>query len=291
MSRKLLSAALLLALSLWAGWGGPLRAGSPYVTLTGTRGSFPLAAAGRVAPLVADPGDHAGVLRVLRILAADLRAVTGTTPAVVTGSTAPQGSMVIVGTVGRSRLVDRLVRDGKLDVRAIAGKRETFLIQPLGRPLPGVERALVIAGSDKRGTIYGMLDLSAEIGVSPWHWWADVTPEPRTSLYVLPGLHTRGEPKVRYRGIFINDEAPALAGWVKEKFGDFNARFYERVFELILRMKGNFLWPAMWGHAFYDDDTASAALADEVGVVIGTSHHEPMTRAHDEWRRYGSGLP
>jgi beta-xylosidase len=94
---------------------------------------------------------------------------------------------------------------------------------------------------------------------------------------------------VKYRGIFINDEAPALTGWANEKFGGFNSRFYERVFELLLRLKGNYLWPAMWGSAFYDDDPDNPRLANEYGIVIGTSHHEPMMRAHDEWRRYGSG--
>ncbi len=131
--------------------------------------------------------------------------------------------------------------------------------------------------------------MSEKIGVSPWYWWADVPVKKKSNLFVLPGRHTQGEPKVKYRGIFINDEAPALSSWVYEKFGGFNSQFYEHVFELILRLKGNFLWPAMWGRAFYDDDSNNPKLADEYGVVIGTSHHEPMMRAHDEWRRYGSG--
>ncbi len=155
--------------------------------------------------------------------------------------------------------------------------------------MPGVKQALVIAGSDKRGTIFGIYDLSEKIGVSPWYWWADVPVKQQQNLYVLPGIHTQGEPAVKYRGIFINDEAPALSGWVFEKFGGFNHKFYKNVFELILRLKGNYLWPAMWGRAFYDDDPLNPQLADEYGVVIGTSHHEPCMRAHDEWRRYGKG--
>jgi hypothetical protein len=178
---------------------------------------------------------------------------------------------------------------GKLNVAELSGKWEKFIIQTIERPLPNIDRALVIVGSDKRGTIYGAFDLSAQIGVSPWSWWADVPVARRTDLYVLPGVHTAGEPAVKYRGIFINDEAPALSGWANEQFGGFNHQFYDRVFQLVLRLKGNYLWPAMWGRAFYDDDPMNPQLADEYGVVIGTSHHEPMMRAHAEWSRYGEG--
>ena len=113
--------------------------------------------------------------------------------------------------------------------------------------------------------------------------------QPQTELHVLPGRHTRGEPAVKYRGLFLNDENPALLGWVNETFDGFNHRFYEQVFELILRLKGNYLWPAMWGKAFNDDDPRNPQRADEYGIVMGTSHHEPMMRAHVEWERYGSG--
>jgi beta-xylosidase len=228
-------------------------------------------------------------MRVLKLLQKDIHGVAGTDPAVVTDALPPAKEFVLVGTLGRNPWIDRLVQEKKLDVEGVRGKWETFLIQAVEKPFPGVDRALVIAGSDRRGTIYGMFDLSSRIGVSPWYWWADVAPKKLSHLWVLAGRHSMGEPKVKYRGIFINDEAPALAGWVQEKFGGFNARFYERVFELILRLKGNYLWPAMWGSAFYDDDPANPRLADEFGVVIGTSHHEPMMRAHDEWRRFGSG--
>ncbi len=131
--------------------------------------------------------------------------------------------------------------------------------------------------------------MSSQIGVSPWYWWADVPVVPRNNIYVKAGAYTDGEPAVKYRGIFLNDEAPALSGWTDEVFGGFNSKFYAHVFELILRLKGNFLWPAMWGNALYDDDPLSGALADEYGIVLGTSHHEPMGRAHVEWSRYGTG--
>ncbi len=263
--------------------------GSSYVVTTKVEGSLPLVQGGVAAPLCASSQDFPGVLRVLRLLQADVERVTACRPAVCT-DTIPQTSVVVVvGTVGKSPLIDDLAGSGKVDLEVIRGKWEAFFIQVVDEPWPGVGKALVIAGSDKRGTIFGMFDLAQEIGVSPWYWWADVPPKRKSAIYVLPGAHVAPGPKIKYRGIFINDEAPALSGWAHEKFGGFNHHFHEKVFELILRLKGNFLWPAMWGRAFYDDDPQNPALADEYGVVISTSHHEPMMRAHDEWRRYGAG--
>ncbi|MFC2139009.1 glycosyl hydrolase 115 family protein, partial [Bacteroidota bacterium] len=164
-----------------------------------------------------------------------------------------------------------------------------YIIEVIENPLPEVDRALVIAGSDKRGTIFGMFDVSAEMGVSPWYFWADVPVKTKENVYVKPGRFSKGEPKVKYRGIFLNDEAPALSGWVHENFGDYNHKFYVHVFELILRLHGNYLWPAMWGNAFADDDSLNMILADEYGIVMSTSHHEPMMRADKEWNRYGEG--
>jgi len=147
----------------------------------------------------------------------------------------------------------------------------------------------VICGSDRRGTAYGVFELSKQMGVSPWYWWADVPVKKKASLYVKSGMLITDAPKVKYRGIFINDEAPAFSGWTKEKFGVVNHHVYEKIFELILRLKGNYLWPAMWGNAFNDDDTLNPIKADEWGIVMGTSHHEPMLRSQQEWKRYGSG--
>ncbi|HVW06098.1 MAG TPA: glycosyl hydrolase 115 family protein, partial [Vicinamibacterales bacterium] len=153
-----------------------------------------------------------------------------------------------------------------------------------------------IAGSDKRGTIYGVYDLSEQIGVSPWYWWDDVTPEHKSALFVKRGKYVQGEPSVKYRGIFFNDEKPDLDFWVRAKFGEhptpgggqgtvanFNSQFYARVFEVLLRMKANYLWPAMWNNAFAEDDPDNPRLADEYGIVMGTSHQEPMLRAQKEW--------
>jgi glycosyl hydrolase family 115 (putative glucuronidase)/glycosyl hydrolase family 115 len=242
------------------------------------------------APLWIDEQDFPAVQRAARDLQADIKRVTHSEPKIETSATAPTAPVVVIaGTLGHSRVLDGLVASRKLDVRAIAGKWESFLVEVLEQPLPGVERAIVIAGSDRRGTIYGLYDLSEQIGVSPWYWWADVPVRTQTVLYVKPVRTERGEPVVKYRGIFLNDEAPAMSGWAKEKFGGFNHEMYGHVFELILRLRGNYIWPAMWGNAFLDDDPKNAALAEEYGIVLGTSHHEPMMRAHDEWRRYGSG--
>jgi hypothetical protein len=163
-------------------------------------------------------------------------------------------------------------------------------LQTISNPTKNIRNALVIAGSDKRGTAYAVLELSKQMGQSPWYWWADVPAKKKKEIYLKNGLYTYGSPSVKYRGIFINDEAPAFAGWTREKFGGFNHLVYEKVFELLLRMTANYLWPAMWGNAFNDDDTLSPVLADKYGIVMGTSHHEPMLRAQEEWKRYGKGL-
>src|SRR6202789_2811387 len=175
------------------------------------------------------------------------------------------------------------------DISQVTGHWETAITQIVANPFPGIPSALVIAGADKRGTIFAIYDLSEQIGVSPWSWWADVPIPHQDALYVLSGRYLQPEPRVRYRGIFLNDEAPALTGWVNEKFGGYNHHFYEHVFDLLLRLKANFLWPAMWNSAFAADDPDNASLADEYGIVMGTSHEEPMMRAEKEWTRGNYG--
>ncbi len=247
---------------------------------------FTLTTAETATSLWVGQNDFPGVIRATKDLQSDIERVTDTKPDLHIDFFPSGKEIVVIGTIGKSELIDRLIRDKKIDVNDIKGKWETFLIQTVDNPFPNVDRALVIAGSDKRGTIFGIYDISKQIGVSPWYWWADVPPKKSKTLYIKPGRYVQGEPPVKYRGIFINDEAPALTGWAFEKFGGFNHKFYAHVYELILRMKGNFLWPAMWGRSLYDDDSLSAPLADEYGVVISTSHHEPMMRAHVEWQRY-----
>jgi hypothetical protein len=262
---------------------------SSYISHKWEKGCFTLSNSGRSAPLLASSEDYPGVIRALKQLQVDIGLVTNVKPELFFNSFAQSKEIVLVGTLGKSPLIDTLAEKRKIDSKSIAGCWEAFMQQVVEEPFPGVHLAFVIAGSDKRGTIYGIYDLCSHIGVSPWYFWADVPVRLQSAFFVLPGCYTSGEPAVKYRGIFINDEAPALSRWVYKKYGGFNHLFYEKVFALLLRLKANYLWPAMWGHAFYDDDPLNPQLADEYGIVIGTSHHEPMMRAHVEWRRYGTG--
>ena len=278
----------LIALLLMATTGFAQAPGErSYIADHTGKGYFAIAVNGSATALYVSNTDFAGVIIAAKNLQADIRSVTNVSPQIMDKPIEKQ--LIIIGTIGKGGLIDQLIRQKKLDVSTIAGKWEAHITQVIQNPLPGVKSALIIAGSDKRGTIYGIYGLSAQIGVSPWHWWADVPVKHRDNLYVIPGKYVDEGPAVKYRGIFINDEAPAFSGWAKEKFGGINHLAYEKVFELILRLKGNYLWPAMWGNAFNDDDKLNPVLADEYGIVMGTSHHEPMDRAQQEWKRYGTG--
>jgi hypothetical protein len=256
------------------------------------QGAFPLVTAKHLAPIYYDSADYPGVIRAIGDLQADIERVTARKPKAFT--TLPSDAeIVIAGTVGKNAAIDKLIASGKLDAKDLTGKWESFVITAIANPMPGVKKALVIIGSDKRGTIYGIYELSEQLGVSPWYWWADVPVKRHDEAYVIPGRFASGEPVVRYRGIFLNDERPCLTEWTKEKFGGMNHEFYTRVFELMLRMRANYLWPAMWDNAFNTDDPENPRLADEYGIVMGTSHHEPMIRSHNEWTsasgNYGNG--
>ncbi len=267
---------------------------------------FTLSVAGKSAPIYVSADDYPGVIRACRDLQSDIGKVTSAVPKLYTGKYPKSKQVVIAGTLGKSALIDKLVREGKISSKSIEGKWESFVIQVVTRPMRGVKEALVIAGSDKRGTIYGIYELSSKIGVSPWYWWADVPVEHRDALYVKRDVCMQGPPSVKYRGIFLNDEYPDLTNWITAKFGtvkpsdnppvppgiaNYNSAFYTRLFELILRLKGNYLWPAMWNNAFNEDDPENPRLADEYGIVMGTSHQEPMVRAQKEWdRRYQTTL-
>ena len=222
-------------------------------------------------------GEHSCVALAATNLLADFEKVTGSKPALDNES-----PTILIGTIGVNKQIDQWVKQGEL--RDLKGKTEKYIIKTIGNQL-------VIAGSDKRGTVYGIYELSRQIGVSPWYYWADVPVEKHSELFVVKGEFTDGEPAVRYRGLFLNDEAPCLTSWVKNTFGtDYgDHRFYEKVFELILRLKGNYLWPAMWGWAFYADDPENLKTADAMGVMMGTSHHEPMARNHQEYVRDRKG--
>ena len=222
-------------------------------------------------------GEHSCVQIAATNLQCDFEMVTGVKP-----QRGDSDAGIVNGTIGSNLQIDQWVKQGLL--KDLKGKTEKYIIKTIGKQL-------VIAGSDKRGTVYGIYELSRQIGVSPWYYWADVPVVKHPELYVKEGEYTDGEPAVRYRGLFLNDEAPCLTTWVKNTFGTNYGghQFYEKVFELILRLKGNYLWPAMWGWAFYADDPENLKTADKMGVMMGTSHHEPMARNHQEYARDRKG--
>ena len=227
-----------------------------------------------------DANDCRGVSYATNALVKDIRNVSGSQATI----TSNRKATILVGTIGHSAAIDQLVKQKRINGNLLKGKREKFIITV-------VDNQLVIAGSDRRGTIYGIYELSQQMGVSPWYDWADVPVEHHDSIFVNRGTYTDGEPAVRYRGIFLNDEAPCLTSWVKNTYGTGygDHRFYQRVFELVLRLRGNMMWPAMWGWAFYADDAENEKTADEMGVVMSTSHHEPMARNHQEYARNRQG--
>ena len=227
-----------------------------------------------------DANDCRGVSYAANALVKDISKVSGSQATI----TSNRKATILVGTIGHSAAIDQLVKQKRINGNLLKGKREKFIITV-------VDNQLIIAGSDRRGSIYGIYELSQQMGVSPWYDWADVPVEHHDSIFVNKGIYTDGEPAVRYRGIFLNDEAPCLTSWVKNTYGTGygDHRFYQRVFELVLRLRGNMMWPAMWGWAFYADDPENEKTADEMGVVMSTSHHEPMARNHQEYARNRKG--
>ncbi len=260
-----------------------------YITTGKSGGSFTLSEKGNVAPIIVSNNDFEGVRRVARYFQTDVKNVTDVEPAILFDRLPEATEIIIAGTIGHSQLIDDLIAKGKINVDDVTGRWESSVSEVIDNPYPGIKKALVIAGSDKRGTIYGIFELSEQMGVSPWYFWADVPAKKSQNVYVKKGRYVLGEPKVKYRGIFLNDEEPALGQWAIKNYGGFTHEFYEKVFELILRLKGNYMWPAMWWAAFSTDDPLNPVLANEMGIVMGTSHHEPMTRNQQEWKPWGGG--
>ncbi|KAE8444151.1 hypothetical protein EG329_000839 [Mollisiaceae sp. DMI_Dod_QoI] len=184
-------------------------------------------------------------------------------------------TVIIAGTIGKSDVINAIVSSGKLDISTVSGKWEAFISQVIDSPIPGVDKAMVIAGSDMRGTIYGLYDVSEQIGVSPWYWWADVPVKSNQAVYANGVNKVQKSPSVKYRGFFINDEQPALTNWVNDNYAPG-------------KLRANYFWPAQWASMFNVDDTANQPLADAYGVVMGTSHTEPMMRATNEWNTFGT---
>lgn len=284
LARGLLEAATLACLL-----STPLAAAQGIVRERGRPGDFPLVDDGGAADILIGPEDFKVVAIAARDLAADVERVTGRRAAVRNEPIGLSRPVVLIGTLGHAPALDALVAAGRLDVTRMRGQWETSLLATVRDPLPGVRLGLVVAGSDRRGTAYGVYELSQAIGVSPWHWWADVTPERKRRLYVTPEARQLGPPSVRYRGVFLNDEDWGLQPWAAKTFepetGDIGPRTYAKVFELLLRLKANTLWPAMHKctrpfHAF----AQNPPLADDYAIVIGSSHAEPMLRNNvGEW--------
>jgi hypothetical protein len=236
-------------------------------------------------PFIVEDGAFEGVKRIAKKVAADFEKVCGSLPK-ITQKSENSGNAVVFATLGKSPLLDTLKSAGKFDPSLILGKREVYQIKLIDNPFSGVSKALLICGSDKRGTIYGMFALSEFIGVSPLHFWGDVEPERCEKIKITPKIETVSkEPSVKYRGFFINDEWPCFGNWTFSHYNGFTAEMYDHVFELLLRLKGNYLWPAMWTSSFPLDGPGNLneELADIYGVVMGASHHEPCLRASEEW--------
>lgn len=266
-------------------------------------GYFTIAAKDSAASLYLDAKgeDYDGLSLIAASVAKDISLVTKEKAKanVVTKTESLKEYAIIAGSIGNNAVIDSLIEQGKVDASQIKGKREVYRIQVVENPVANVKKAIVVIGSDKRGTIYGLYHISEKMGVSPWVYWGDATPVAK-DVVQIPEKEltvTSKEPSVKYRGIFLNDEAPSLTSYAKKKFGGYNQYFYENVYELILRCKGNYLWPAMWSNTFSEDGKgtnklANAELADKYGIVMGTSHHEPLCRAGVEWqnkyRQYGT---
>lgn len=267
--------ALVCALAL-AGPTVPYATGA-FVSFSPVEGGFVLAENGKMAALVNMSADE-GIEMAAQSAREDL--------ARVSGANAVLSSIIVVGTVSDRMFAEGLMHAG-VDLRELEGKREKYLLVcPSPTPDQPIQK-LFIAGSDKRGAIYGIYELSRQMGVSPWYWFMDVPVPHHKTMYIRPGIYTEGEPAVEYRGIFINDEWPCFGEWSNEQFGGQNSQLYKRIFELLLRMKGNFMWPAMWNNAFWDDDPKNGELANTMGIVMSTSHHEPMNLAQQDWKRRG----
>lgn len=260
-----------------------------YLNASAKTGDLTLVDKNNTATLYVDAQDYPGVQRATKNLQGDIEKVTTKKPTLTQTASDLKNQTVIIGTIGHSKLIDELISQKKLDVSGIKDKWDGYQLSVIQNPTPNIKQALVIVGSNKRGTTYGIYDLAEQIGVSPWYWWADVPVKKKDAIFIAKNTFVQEMPKVKYRGIFLNDEAPALTNWVKQNHGNYNHEFYEKVFELLLRLKANFLWPAMWNNAFADDDLQNMILADEYGIVMSTSHHEPMMRADKEWNRHGSG--
>lgn len=260
-------------------------------------GGFSILTGGNAVPVVYDAADAKVVEKAVSLLADDVEAVGGVRPVVSNSADGITGPAILAGTLGRSPLIDGLVTAGKLDVSGIRGNWECYQLARVIEPLPGISVALVVVGSDRRGTAYGLGAISEAMGVSPWTWWADVPPPSRPEIHLTGLPLDSAPPSVRFRGIFINDEDWGLQEWAEKTFEagpgevkDMGPKTYAKVFELLLRLRSNYCWPAMHPSTrafhFYPENKQ---VADDYAIVMGSSHAEPMLRNNvDEWSRFVS---
>ena len=293
---RCLKACILAALLGVAGSSTVQAAMLPSVSADAKAGSFPLVDRA-AAEVVFDEHDAKVVSIAAGLFADDVEKVTGVRPQINSQTKAgatPQQPCVVIGTIGQSRLIDELVAAGKVDVTAVRGKWEAYTLAVVANPWPGVKQALVVAGADRRGTAYGVFTLSEAIGVSPWAWWADVHPTKRTALHVnLPAPQTDA-PRVKYRGLFINDEDWGFTPWAGKTLdpalGNVGPKTYAKVFELLLRLKGNYFWPAMHlSTKEFAQVPGNVQTADDWAIVMGSSHAEPMLRNNVRWNNENRG--
>ena len=265
------------------------------VVTTPVDGCFPIAGTtvADKAIILYDDQDAEVVQTVIDCLMSDLKAVTKKTFMKYKTEPSSLKNPIIVGTIGQSSHIDQLIADGKLDVSDVEGKWEAFGMQTIDNPMEGVEKALVIFGSQPRATAYGMFELSRMAGVSPWIYWADVTPTTKTQLYVTPGRRIFGSPSVKFRGIFLNDEDFGLRPWAAKKMdtslNNFGPKTYAAIMELLLRLRANTLWPAMHAgsRAFWFEKT-NIPLIMKYDIYMGSSHCEQMLRDNEyEWGKTG----
>ncbi|MCW3807115.1 glycosyl hydrolase 115 family protein [Plebeiibacterium marinum] len=262
-----------------------------HVVFSDTSGAMPLVNKEFVSSILVDKGDAEVVSIVANAVAGDINHITGKKPSVIHNENEAGATVIIAGTIGRSKYIDAFISEGKVDVSAVKNKWECFSISTVIKPFDGVDKALVIVGSDRRGAAYGLFELSRMSGVSPWVYWADVKPQKRDELYVTDGTFISNEPSVKYRGIFINDEDWGLNVWAGKNIDtdvkDIGPKTYALVYELLLRLRGNFIWPAMHDSTkafFYYKD--NPVVADKYAIVMGSTHCDQMLRSNTfEWQK------
>lgn len=273
-----------------------------YVSTSYNNGDFKLVWEDFIADIYVSIDENAAVLHCANDFIADVERVAGKKPTLKHTTETLSRHAIIVGTLGQSKVIRDLVKAGKIDVREVEGQWETFLIQVVSNPMPGIDKGLVIAGSDRRGLIYGMYDVSENMGVSPWYWFADVHPEEQTALVIKNGTYHEGPPSVKYRGIFINDEMWSLTPWARNTFAPhepdgLGPTTYAKICELMARLRLNYLWPAMHDWPFklpykaFNQFEDNKVVADEHAIVMGASHIEPMLRNNMPGAEWDAELP